>query len=288
MKVFQRMWVWIKKKSHTFLISGLLFSMAFAFIGLESFIAYKTNNPQISVPTGDFCKKDGLVSYWKFDEIRDNSVIDCSENGNHGILQTHINSKMHFIYGYPELTAGKIGNALQFKGKQWVSAGNKKCFITDKFTISVWIWQEKDEDVLVPTIIAKSAWPRYDGWWLCTTTKGAAGQMQDRDLDLAVASGCDFQHIKSGYQLPLREWHHVAVSMDNNAHKVRFYIDGKPYGPEHTHVLTWNMNWNHDLFIGGYDGSGRWPWYGKLDEIRFYNKVLSADEIKKIYADSYE
>ncbi len=288
MKVFQLVRAWLKKKSHFFLLTGLLFAMAFAFIVLESFISYKIKNPQISIPSGEFCKSYGLVGHWKFDEINENKTKDYSVNGNDGILKTYLHPKLHLLYGYPELSKGKVGSAFVFRGKQWVSAGNKKCYITDTFTISVWVWQEKDEDVLVPTIIAKSAWPRYDGWWLCTTTKGAAGQKRNRDLDLAVSSGCEFQHIKSGYQLPLKEWHHVAVSMDNKTHKVQFYIDGIPFGKEHTDVLTWNINWNHDLFIGGYDGSGRWPWYGKLDDLRFYNKVLTAEEIKNIFSESYK
>jgi len=49
-------------------------------------------------------------------------------------------------------------------------------------------------------------------------------------------------------------------------------------------VLT-EVNWNHDLFIGDYDGSGRWPWDGKLDEARYYNKILSKEDIYRIYSE---
>jgi hypothetical protein len=43
------------------------------------------------------------------------------------------------------------------------------------------------------------------------------------------------------------------------------------------------VNWNHELFVGDYDGSGRWPWDGKLDEVRYYNRILSDDEIFNVF-----
>jgi hypothetical protein len=126
--------------------------------------------------------------------------------------------------------------------------------------------------------MSKSSWPFYDGWWLCSAKQGV------RDIDVGIAWGNGFTHIKSGYQLPLREWHHIAVSMDNLRHEAQFYIDGKIYGAKHKNVPNWLVNWNHDLFLGEYDGSGRWPWFGKLEDVRFYNKVLSNEEAQKIYS----
>jgi len=50
-------------------------------------------------------------------------------------------------------------------------------------------------------------------------------------------------------------------------------------------VNKWLTNWNHDMFIGGYDGSGRWPWFGKLDDVRYYNTILTPEEIFSIYSE---
>ena len=100
---------------------------------------------------------------------------------------------------------------------------------------------------------------------------------------MAVAWGTSFTHIESGYKLPLKEWHHIAVTMNNKDHEVQFFVDGLPFGEKHTNVHEWLTNWNHELFIGDYDGSGRWPWDGKLDEVRFYNKILNEKEIFDIF-----
>jgi hypothetical protein len=189
----------------------------------------------------------------------------------------------HLIFGYPKLVDGKVARALEFKGRQWVSAGNDQCFVAEQSTLAAWVWQESDDEQAapVPTIMAKSSWPT-NGWWLCSTTQGI--QAASRYIDVGIAWGNGLKHVESGYQLPLREWHHIAVTLDNLNHQAQFYIDGKPFGPLHINVPRWLTNWDHDLFVGEYDGSGRWPWVGKLDEVRFYNRVLTAPEIASVFS----
>ena len=108
-------------------------------------------------------------------------------------------------------------------------------------------------------------------------------QGHDRYIDFGIAWGSGFTHVEAGYQLPLREWHHVVASLDDAARTGRFFIDGKPFGDMKTNVPRWLVNWDHDLFVAEYDGSGRWPWKGKLDDVRIYNRALSATEVTQLY-----
>jgi hypothetical protein len=257
---------------------GLCFFAIISFVIQGSYHQYR-NNPPVSLSNSEKCSVNGLVAHWKLDEIVDGTTPDSSEQHNNGKFKYWLRDQTRLIFGAPESIKGMDGNGLQLKGRQWVSGGNNSCFTTETCTVSVWVWQDRD-DVEVPTIISKSAWPSYDGWWLCSATEGV------RDIDVGIAWGNGFTHIKSGYQLPLREWHHIAVSMDNVRHEAQFYIDGKIYGKKHKNVPKWLVNWNHDLFLGEYDGSGRWPWFGKIDDVRFYNKVLSNEEAQAIYLSS--
>lgn len=265
---------------------------------LKNYKNYFENNPPITISQPEKCTVSGLVGYWKFDEINTKLTTDSSGLNHHGSNKYWLGDISKYIFGEPVLIKGMDGNGLAFKGRQWISAGNNSCFVSEQFTISVWVWQDSDyvQDPAhithnpwpfnVPTIMAKGSWP-YDGWWLCSTTADVDGKLHYRDIDIGIAWGDGFTHIKSGYQLPLKEWHHIVVTMDNIKHEAQFYIDGKVYGSKQTGIPKWLINWNHDMFLGDYDGSGRWLWIGKLDDMRYYNKVISDDEAIEIFVKTF-
>jgi len=272
----------------------ILFAVS-SWLSLRTYKRYVEDNPPTTIPKSEKCSASGLVGHWTFEGIVGETVPDLSGQKNDGTFRYWLNDVTKFLYGAPKVIQGKDEKGLEFKGRQWVDVGNNNCFITEQFTISAWVWQEKD-DVLdpaivkkypgpynVPTIMAKSSWP-YDGWWLCSTTTSVDGKIHYRDIDVGIAYGNGFSHVKSGYQLPLREWHHIAVSMDNINQEAQFYIDGRIYGAKQKGVPKWFLNWNHDLFVGEYDGSGRWPWFGKLDDVRFYNKVVTDKEALELFS----
>lgn len=258
------------------LLIGLGLLAATYYLTLSAYEYYRSE-PPISLANPEKCSVNGLVARWKFDEAEGGTTPDSSEQHNTGKFKYWFRDRTRFVFGAPDVIRGVEGNSLEFKGRQWVSGGNNSCYSTETFTIATWVWQDRD-DMEIPTIMAKSSWPFYDGWWLCSTTQGV------RDIDIGISWGNGFAHVKSGYQLPLKEWHHIAVSMDNKKHEAQFYIDGKAYGAKHTNVPNWLVNWNHDLFLAEYDGSGRWPWFGRLDDVRFYNNVLSKEEAEAIYS----
>lgn len=251
-------------------------------------LKYKALNPEITKykKTHIVNENKGLVGYWSFDDPSKKYVVDISGNGNHGTFCSQFNFRepkvlilnlfdFHYAFGIPKEVDGIKGKAVEVNGRQWISCGNSEAYNTNTFTISVWVWRE-GEDINIPTIVAKGSWPFYDGWWLCTAPNS-------KKIDMGIAWGKEFKHIESGYELPYKEWHHIAVTMDNIAHEIQFYIDGKLYGKKHVNVHEWLINWNHDLFIGDYDGSGSWPWFGKIDEVHYFNKILGSEEIYELY-----
>jgi hypothetical protein len=241
---------------------------------------YRADHPATTPYVAGKCTAAGLVGHWKFDEVAGGATPDAGPYGHHGRLALAPRAFAPLRFSPPALVPGPRGNALQFGGKQWVTAANNDCFATGQFTVAAWVWLEEAHGV--PTIAAKSA-ASTDGWWLCTTSLGA--QEAERYLDFGIAvGGGRIAHVKSGFQLPLREWHHVVASLDNTRSEAQFFIDGKPYGPKHTGVPKWSVNTSHDFMIGEYDGSARWPWRGKLADVRFYNYVLSADEARALFA----
>ena len=228
---------------------------------------------------GGKCGAPSLVGHWDFENLsRDGRfAADQSGHGNHARLAVADRLFSSLRYKRPKQVDGADGRALALSGRQWLGAGNSDCFTAERFTVAAWIWL--DEVGNVPTIVGKSAWP-HNGWWLMTTTGGI--QAEDRYLDLGLLWPGGFTHVESGYQVPLREWHHVVVTADNERREVRFFVDGKPVS-RHSDVPRWQVNWDQELVIGDYDGTTRWPWNGKLDDVRFYNHVLDDSQCIALY-----
>ena len=71
------------------------------------------------------------------------------------------------------------------------------------------------------------------------------------------------------------QWHYVAVTFDANADVENVYIDGVL---DTTHTQTGGMNVNGDVAIGA-ALDGYYHFEGLIDQLRIYNRVLSAAEI---------
>lgn len=78
----------------------------------------------------------------------------------------------------------------------------------------------------------------------------------------------------------LDQWHHIAVTYDSATGKIQFYIDGRLDAVRQYDVprpVIVGPAW-----IGGWNGESRW-FLGSLDDIRIYNRVLTAPEIQTLY-----
>lgn len=85
---------------------------------------------------------------------------------------------------------------------------------------------------------------------------------------------------------------HFIVSFDEN--RVLVYLNGKKIADE-AHVIPLNEINQQDLYIGAlgpkstpYNGIYNWyPFKGRIDRIKIYNKILNDYEISQLYAENY-
>ncbi len=201
-----------------------------------------------------------LVAWWKFDE------------GTGGIAHDSAGDNNGVIYG-PQWTEGVIGTALEFNGTDdYVDIG-PGVPPTGPKTISAW--------VKIPPVGQGSADSLYDFFILEGRQAGneIAVLYFNDGVELKywnqVAGGIEIKHTVA---LDDDEWHFVGLTYDLVTWTL--YLDGFPVttgtGDDHSAIVSGES-------IGGDTGSMFRAWYGKIDDVRIYDKALSEDEVELLY-----
>ena len=245
---------------------------------------------------------EGLVAYYPFN----GNANDESGNGNHGILS---GPKV------PNLTTDRFGNpdsAYDFGGfnnYNWIKVPNSESLKFDKeYTMSFWIQQSELAGmdgygrystsspgfaVLCKAGDGNATYPGLN----IMTGKGSGGKglsvsTNNSNGNAHIQSNWNhnFGYSKSNYQLG--DWLHIVLVV-NNTDKI-LYLDGKEVARDGLNKAANFSSMNgQDLYIGimassnmtlgGY-GSGAWyPFYGKIDDVRIYNRALTGTEVQSVF-----
>ncbi len=200
-----------------------------------------------------------LVARYTFDEGPGETVKDSSSHGNHG---RNRGAK------YVKRPAG-TGYVLRFEDPDaYVDCGNDSSLdLTGPMTIELWVYGENNRQAGgEPGLVGKTTGSyllSYSGnvWFYVDTGK--------------VRNDCSAP-------APIKAWHHVVATFDGKAS--RTYTDGQLQNTVAAHGSKVNSGGNFYL---------RYPviWGGKvippvivtMDDVRVYNRSLSADEIMAHY-----
>ncbi len=209
----------------------------------------------------------GLVAEWHFD----GSAQDTSGNGNNGTI-----NGAAFVQGIS-------GQALSFNGvDDMVVVPHSPSLSLDKYTLEAWIKRDQNRElVATEAIIVKryeQSWMDNYGLYIYPNGKVAASSYSP-DIwtwfDLTSA-----KNISAG------EWYHIAATYDRTTLKI--YING---------VLDNSVNTQYRPYQNNYQlviGRACWgdpclfkpsnpSFNGIIDEVRIYNRALSASEIQAEY-----
>jgi hypothetical protein len=209
-----------------------------------------------------------LVGRWKFDENGGTTATDSSGHGNDGI-----------IYG-ATWTPDIFGFALQFDGiDDYVEAPKSVSLddITSEITLTAW--------VNISTGTRQTILDRF----LCGTVNERSFEFDIDSTGEVNFSLCgdgsvgDSVWLKSAGVVSPDTWTHLAAASDGTTMKI--YINAvqdlnTEIPPSGIHVSAANLNIGRWLYASPNDWY--YPFNGKLDEVRIYNRVLSENEIKKL------
>ena len=217
----------------------------------------------------------GLVAWWTFDGKDTNwktgTTTDRSGNGNTGRL---IN-----LSTTTNVVGGRLGQALMFNGaSKLVDVTSTSSLNSLPLSVSFWFKSNGVAQVVFPGIVTKYAPGSSNGWWT------GIGQTADTIVYWYYKDASNNIPSAHTFSFSLNVWHHAVVVFDTTGGYV--YIDGARDSPTKAWTGTPGADTSaQNMQIGVYAGSAATQYFnGSVDDVRIYNRVLSAQEVKELYS----
>ncbi|MBN2312696.1 MAG: LamG domain-containing protein [Sedimentisphaerales bacterium] len=210
-----------------------------------------------------------LIAYWPFEEGQGTETADITGNGNDGTL----NGNIEWVSGYK----GK-GVRFDTAGERIVVGPIDPTEGTNAMTLAAWInWQGQGHSIEHQGIIGKRLGWTTDGatikWFWEATPANALVFRADYD-----GGGTGLWWGNSLLELYANEWIHVALTWEDDA--AAQYINGEEVS---TGTITFRESANATpVTIGCVSSTNNETFVGIIDEVRFYNHVLTQPELQTV------
>lgn len=200
-----------------------------------------------------------LIAYYSLND----TANDLSGNGNNGTL---VNS--------PSYDTGKINNgiALVRASAQYVNCGNASILSSamDELTVCAWVNADTLQAEGIDWVVGKGSLlsPNVGGYHLRAWHKQIAFFVGGSDGNAVCVNGPALQE---------NTWYHI-TGVFKGGEYMKLYVNGTEYSKTTGVPAAIAASSNYDLQIGR--GSYcSYPWDGIIDDVKVFNRALSADEV---------
>ena len=207
-----------------------------------------------------YAAEKGLVGSWKFDEGKGSIAKDAMNRKGNGK-----------IYGAAWVN-GKSGKALSFDGiDDVVVVATDGSLDSKSFTLELWLnptYKVSEDDGFFyssPAVLRFSLYKVTHRAWV---------RWKKADANYAT-----YYFTKTA--VPQNEWSYLAFTYDNETDVLTGYRNGK-LGIVNTSVGGIYKEFGGVIKIGNGLNTGKY-FKGVIDEVRVYNRALTAEEIKNYY-----
>jgi subtilisin-like proprotein convertase family protein len=196
----------------------------------------------------------GIVSWWR----GDGNALD-SVSGNNGALTGNV------TYGPGEVNGTFIQDGLQ----DAILLGNPANLQLQNFTIETWAKRTS------PTQVTRLG-NNNDSVFLSYGSSGYGFGLDHNGRPLLTK--IDISGVTANIIVADTNWHHLAMTKSGTS--VIFYVDGVAYPTTYSTTFTFGT----PVAIGARGDTLGNSFWGRIDELAFFNRALSAAEIQSIYA----
>ena len=198
---------------------------------------------------------DGLAGYWKLDEEGGASAADSSGNGLSGT-----------VYGSPSsIESGAAGRAYGFGGSDYISLGNPSSFPDGASPRSMCGWGRPD------SLAGGFAWIASYG------TAGTGQAMFIGRNGATLYGGGYGDDLSASNVWTAGNWTQACLTYDGAT--ARLYANGQQVA---SGAKSWNLA--RGVAYIGKQVNGAEYWTGAIDDVRIYNRALSASEVSHLYS----
>ena len=213
----------------------------------------------------------GLISWWEFDEGSGSIAYD-SAGENDGTISG------------ATWTSGQIGGALDFDGvddyvlvsdSDSISVGNQD------YTICAWIYQKSVPPEPAAVGVVSKVKDGADKEYCFSVYNGGLR------LDVETNSNNQFAQMTTS-PVTVNSWQFIVVAFDSSSTTPTFYHNGQ-FQPSDNIIDTLPDSLSDDLYIGLLGGIYQSnPFDGMIDDVRIYDRALTAGEIMELYQEGLD
>jgi hypothetical protein len=228
------------------------------------------------------------VGAWLMVERSGTTILDYNFNGNNGILSgaTWVNDTEVYPFWQP-IDGGQWGDRADINGSSAsFFKGSNLLFSIDKYIIKNPFSNFPAKQLTAEFWVKGNNYGNYDGLIsYASATKNNEFFIGNSSTNIVIGIGN--YNVSTGVKINDTLWHYIAVTWQNTDGALKLYKDGINV---YSGTLATGVNiTSNGLFLAGqYQSSlGIWSignfYYGQLDEIKIYNRTLSAGEIYSHY-----
>jgi len=228
-------------------------------------IVYSLNEGSLVTETDPF-EDSSQVAMYRFEDDASGGKVTCDNDSSHnGQWKDSGGNNIDGVYD-----AGKFDDAASFD-----SSGN---YIDTGFQI-------KESDIAVSTWFKSSQSNNIGG--ICTIFDNNGGWLSYSLCACGyIDSNNDLWGEDFNYKLADNQWYNMIISWDSSNKVCKIYINGNLYGTYNSAGKDVGKDGTNKNITFAYQSSENpHNFVGLLDQVRIFNKVLTDDEVRKLYVE---
>jgi hypothetical protein len=215
---------------------------------------------------------NGLVAYWKMDEVADGTTpVDRTDSWVNGITLVDTAAAT-------DDNPGKLGNAAEFEtgesNTMAVATDHASLDFTSSFSVS--LWARKETASVLEYLVSKWNTGSQRSWNINCSAANVFGFAMSTDggnTAVVTASATTFGSVT------INTYYHIVATFDDTANEMKIYVNGTPDTATQTGTP---FNSTQPVKVSGHTTTSS-LFDGRIDEVAIWNRAITSAEVAELY-----